>query len=120
MNKSFSSLLLTNPDYAFGGVTKFLGEVSTDHKLAITNLNVIESNLVAFRKSLKSLMIDATNAYYVLDQIDYALKRVHQHLADSHNSGLSDKDASVFVTFSNILYKELAVIANDIDSQLQE
>lgn len=113
--KSYRKLLFDNPGYKFTNVTKFLGEVSVDHGMAKVNLNEIEENLNTFSEALCQNTAGVSGVER-LDSLHYPLKRLQAFLDAPSASGLSDKDACIFVHYMLHCYEELVAMAEEMDS----
>jgi hypothetical protein len=116
MTESYRKLLFDNPGYKFTNVTKFLGEVSLDHGMAKVNLQEIEDNLNAFAETLRQDMAGGSGVDGCLDSLRYPLERLNGFLDASQDSGLSEKDACIFVYYMLHCYEELVAMAEEMDS----
>ena len=115
MTRSYRKLLFDDPNYMISNVSKFLGDVSTDHGMARRNLEKVSQNIAAFEAAIAGHTWDEEG----LADIKYATTKIQTHL-ELPQAGFTDKDADIFVQFLHFRYAELIEMANELDAKMTE
>lgn len=117
--ESYRKLLFDNPGYHFTNVTKFLSEGNLDHNYALGQLVRIEENIKAFAVAIKKVEVDCTRIEGLLSDLMYPLIRTENYLKTTAGSGLTDRDACVFVLYMMYCYEEMASLVESLDEDLK-
>jgi hypothetical protein len=118
MNTSCRSELLTNPNYTFSSVAKYIGETPQHMPMARVSLTEIEESIANFTRRVDGIMIPADGIHYTLKGLKYPIERIKEYIDSPNTSGLTAKDVCIFVDYTLGQYNELIVMADALDAEI--
>ena len=113
----YRRLLFTDPGAEFIDITRYLGEETVSLKMAERNFELMCDTVHAFSEAVDKAGNTYEGVRGALVDFKYPIERLRQYFRNQASSGLTEKDAIIFVDYLRPRYDRLISLAKELDKE---